>query len=85
MLSLRTYALVMESRRPLADLTADELRQRSRDYCDMAATATTADVRDALIRLAVRFAILAVTRDAISKAREPKNPRPAAGDGTDAP
>jgi hypothetical protein len=43
----------------LSDLTPTELMTRAREYRLMATTARTAKVRDALNRLAIRFAILA--------------------------
>ncbi len=54
----------MTDRPRLSDLTPAELRARAMKYRAMAATATTADVRDALIRLAVRFEEMAAGRKA---------------------
>jgi hypothetical protein len=46
----------MDGQRPL---TVEQLRARARQYREMAMTASTADVRDDLIRLAERFEALA--------------------------
>jgi hypothetical protein len=51
----------MEPRPTLSALTPEELLQRSREYRRMATSATSAEVRDGLNRLAVRFALLAAT------------------------
>jgi hypothetical protein len=53
----------MSFRPPLADLTAEQLRELARKNREMAATATTTDARDALIRLAERLERLAVERE----------------------
>jgi hypothetical protein len=53
----------MPNRPPLADLTAEQLRELARKDREMAATATTADARDALIRLAERLERLAAQRN----------------------
>ena len=42
-------------RRPLSTLSITELRARAAEYRRMAVTATTADVRDGLCRVADRF------------------------------
>jgi hypothetical protein len=47
---------------PLARLTADQLMTRAMAYRRMALTATTTDIREALIRLAIRFVALATKR-----------------------
>jgi hypothetical protein len=52
----------METRPPLSALTSEQLLARAREYRRMAASATTAGIRDALNLLAVRFAILAAQR-----------------------
>jgi len=44
-------------------LTADQLRERAAEFRQMAASATTAQVRDSLIRVAERYEALAVTRE----------------------
>lgn len=50
----------MEPPRPLpSELSIGELRMRAAYYREMAATATTAAVRDALLRLADRYERLA--------------------------
>jgi hypothetical protein len=55
----------MASRPSLSDLTADQLMQRARECRAMAATASTAETTDALIRLAERFEQLVVQREQI--------------------
>jgi hypothetical protein len=52
----------MDGRMTLRDLSPSDLRSRSDDLFRMAGTATTADIRDALRRLAERFAKLAEKR-----------------------
>ena len=47
---------------PLTTLSAAELRARADELDDMASTARTADTRDALRRLASRYAHLAQAR-----------------------
>jgi hypothetical protein len=51
-----------DPRPPLSALTATELLRRAEEYRTMAAAATTADIRDALLALANRFALLAAQR-----------------------
>lgn len=53
----------MPDRPYLSDLSREELLARADAYRTMAATATTATVGDALLRLAERFEALAVERD----------------------
>jgi hypothetical protein len=50
----------MEKRKLPSALTPNECHARAAYYRAMAATATTRDVRDALIRLAERYEALAV-------------------------
>jgi hypothetical protein len=50
----------MEKRKLPSELTPNECRARAAYYRAMAATATTRDVRDALIRLAERYERLTV-------------------------
>jgi len=50
------------SRKPLAELSPDELLARAADYRKMAATATTTGTRDALLRIAKRFSEMALDR-----------------------
>jgi hypothetical protein len=50
----------MEKRKLPSELTPNECRARAAYYRAMAATATTRDVRDALIRLAERYGRLTV-------------------------
>jgi hypothetical protein len=52
----------MHPRPPLSALTSEQVLARAREYRRMAASATTAEIRDALNLLAVRFAILAAQR-----------------------
>jgi hypothetical protein len=48
--------VAMMDRRPFpSELTPDEQRKRAAMYREMAVTATTADIRDALLGLAQRF------------------------------
>ncbi len=49
--------------RPLSQRPATELRDMARDYRRMAATATTPEIRDALLRLSRRLADLAAAKD----------------------
>jgi hypothetical protein len=49
----------MEPRPPLCALNSEQLMVRAREYRRMAASATRAEIRDALNVLAVRFAMLA--------------------------
>jgi hypothetical protein len=44
-------------------MTPDQLRDRARQYRDMAATARTQELRDAQIRIAEGFEALAATRE----------------------
>jgi hypothetical protein len=53
---------LMETHPPLSALTSEQLMARAREYRRMAASATTAGIRDALNLLAVRLAILAAQR-----------------------
>ncbi len=50
-------------------MTADQLRQRAREYRSMADSASTAQIRDALKRLADRF-------DDLAERRAQDNPTP---------
>ena len=65
----------------LSELTAQQLVQRAQDYRAMAATATTASIKDSLNRLAVKFADLAAQREisghvqAKSKSKPPARPQ----------
>jgi len=52
----------MRNSPPLNDLTADQLRERAREYREMARTATSAATGDGLIRLAEQFEALARTK-----------------------
>jgi hypothetical protein len=52
----------MDPRPPLSALTSEQLMVRAREYRRMAASATTAQIRDALNVLTVRFAMLAAQR-----------------------
>jgi hypothetical protein len=54
----------MASQRPLSDLTAEELMDLALEYRGMASTATTAQIRDTLLRLAGEFETLSAARDA---------------------
>jgi hypothetical protein len=49
--------------RPLAELSAADLRAKASDYRRMAATARTAEVMDDLLNLAERFEVLADRRE----------------------
>ena len=60
----------MEPEPTLSDLTPDQLLERAREYRRMAATATTVETRDALSRLAVRFAMRAA-KEAIRNREAP--------------
>jgi len=53
----------MDARPPLSGLTADQLRVRAAEFRGMATTATTAETRDALLRLVVRLERLAIRRE----------------------
>jgi hypothetical protein len=53
--------------RPLRERPATELRERAREYRHMAATATTAETQQALLRLAGKFDVLANEKDASSR------------------
>lgn len=55
--------------RPLTSLSVAEIRDRAAQFRAMARTATTAEVRDALFRLATRFDDLAVKREAPASER----------------
>jgi hypothetical protein len=57
------HYVARESSPLLSDLTADQLLERARGYRKMAATARTAQARDSLNPLAVRFAMLGAKRD----------------------
>jgi hypothetical protein len=48
---------------PLSNLTIAELIARSADYAAKAKTARTANIREALDRLTVRYAVLAAQRE----------------------
>lgn len=52
----------MDSWKPISERTPEELRQRAEQYRQMAATARTADVQDALLMLAERYEGLAKDR-----------------------
>lgn len=61
---------------PLSMRCSDELRMRADELAQMAATASTADVRIALESLARRFAVLATKREAAEAqeiSRQPEN------------
>jgi len=64
-------AITREVQVPLNNLTAIDLRDRATELSRMAGTATTADTRDALHRLASRFAELAQQRSATGGQAEP--------------
>ena len=49
--------------KPLSELTADELRGRAEEMREMAQTASSQEVRQALLRLAERFDRLADDRN----------------------
>jgi (p)ppGpp synthase/HD superfamily hydrolase len=57
----------MADRAPLASLTPEQIRERAAEFRRMAATASTAQIRDALIRLAERLEALATVREAIER------------------
>jgi hypothetical protein len=57
----------MADRPPLSSLTAEQIRERAADFRRMAATATLARIRDALIRLAERLEALARVRETIER------------------
>lgn len=65
---------------PLHNLSASDLQSRSDDLLRMAETARTADTKDALMRLAERFAQLAEAR-AASSDRETWKTAPASMSG----
>ena len=51
-------------KRPLpSSLTVAQLSQRAKEYREMACGATAREVRDALNKLAIRFALLAASRE----------------------
>ena len=50
-------------RRPLNELTAKELAERAVQYAVQGSAARTADIRDAIARLADRYAELAAMRE----------------------
>ena len=50
--------------RPLRQRSAPELRATAQAYGRMAATATTPEIRDALLRLSRRFAAVAAEKEA---------------------
>jgi hypothetical protein len=52
----------MKPRPTLSELTVEQLRKRAAEFRGMAATATTADIRDALLRVAERFDVIAAER-----------------------
>ena len=52
-------------RRPIGDLTSQELLHRAVEYRRMAATAHGQDIASALDRLAIRFALLAARREVL--------------------
>jgi hypothetical protein len=54
--------VAMDPHPPLSALTSDQLMERARQYRRMAASATTAEIRDAINVLAIRFAMLAARR-----------------------
>jgi hypothetical protein len=58
----------VSERPPLSKLTAQQLRTRAMEYRAQAGTASTATIRDALIRLAEGFETLAVEREIGGKA-----------------
>ena len=53
---------------PLADLTADELRERAWEYREMAKTATSEQTGAALVRLAEQFEALALKKQPRARA-----------------
>jgi hypothetical protein len=53
----------MSERPPISKLTAQQLRTRALEYRAMAGTASTVEIRDALIRLAEGFETLAAQRE----------------------
>jgi hypothetical protein len=52
----------MQNHVPLDLLTADQLRERAREYREMAKTATSDVTSTGLVRLAEQFEALALTR-----------------------
>jgi hypothetical protein len=54
----------MTTRPALSSLTAEQLRKRAEEFRGMAATATTADIRDALLRVAQQLDALAARQKA---------------------
>jgi hypothetical protein len=54
---------------PLDRLTADQLRERAREYREMAKTATSDATRDGLLRLADEFEALARSKKPVATAR----------------
>jgi hypothetical protein len=59
---VRAAEMMAADRRRIAERTAEELTARAVEYRNMAATATTAVARDALLRLAKRFEDAVATR-----------------------
>ena len=64
-------SITRDVRVPLSNLTIAELLDRATELSCMAGTATTADTRDALHRLAIRFAELAKERAGTGGQPEP--------------
>ena len=60
--STHTLQIMQSSYVPLADRTADQLKEHAEELRRMAATASTPDVRRALLSLADRYAGLADKR-----------------------
>jgi len=54
--------MIEQLHKPISALTAQELTARSAELRAMAATATTAQVRDALLKLATRCEAVAASR-----------------------
>ena len=69
-LSIAT-SITRDVRVPLSNLTTAELLDRATELSCMAGTATTADTRDALHRLAIRFVELAQERAGTGGRPEP--------------
>jgi hypothetical protein len=74
--STHALPIMQSSYVPLADRTADQLREHAEELRRMAATASTPDVRRALLSLADRYADLADKR---------RGPRPDEGPWPDSP
>jgi hypothetical protein len=53
----------MSDRLPISQLTAQQLRTRALEYRALAGTASTVEIRDALIRLAEGVETLAIQRE----------------------